>query len=654
MPDPSPSSPRRHVLLIGIDNYRSARPLHGCVNDIDAIEAILLDRLGVPASSIQKLAAPHATHLRAPRVPERPPTTENLRAALTALTGDAVAPGDRVLIYYAGHGTQILPDGERTAREALVPQDIYAGGELLYDHELNDLLARIARRTTDLTVILDCCCSAGATRSALLPPDSTVRFCPIDSTKQPPLPRPRSAHHTLETPAGLLSSLDPADPGYLVAAACQSHEQAFERKRDGQSHGAFTAALLDRLEHPPDADLAALRWADVWQSIRERVLTRYPAQHPWLIGRSERRLFGGDFQPQDPGIPISRAGARYTLAAGTLVGLGRSAKVAVYGPAPAIFPHLGSPEDLAARRGILEIEEATPSSATARPLDAESIDIEGARGRLIAAGDRDALVVALDPFDADLARWLSGQGPLRVVPANQPAGEEAIVEAYVGLQGGLRWIGDDVYGPSGEPPLVQVPAEDADALLRVLLHYERYNRALRLARRCLDLPGALRVRLLDCPASWAGDGHDPALPEVGTDPKGKVHYVATPGQRIAIHVENRSGEHLYTNILNCAVSGRVEILGPAQLEIPPGRRLTFWLGGHLGKPFGCGLPEARSSGVDRIIAVGTTRPDADLSSLKLTGSFEDALQPMRDFTCEEGDPDELWTATLVTLKLTRP
>ena len=39
-----------HVLLIGIDAYDGRGPLQGCVNDVDAVQGVLLDRLGVPPS----------------------------------------------------------------------------------------------------------------------------------------------------------------------------------------------------------------------------------------------------------------------------------------------------------------------------------------------------------------------------------------------------------------------------------------------------------------------------------------------------------------------------------------------------------------------------------------------------------------------------
>jgi hypothetical protein len=271
---------------------------------------------------------------------------------------------------------------------------------------------------------------------------------------------------------------------------------------------------------------------------------------------------------------------------------------------------------------------------------------------------RDALVVQLHPYDRTLAEWLQSEAGLRVVPAVRAAGE--IEEAFVGMDAdGMRWIGDEIYGSStgrdGEPPFVRIPAGDHEALLQGLLHYARYDTALRLAKRCRDLPGALVVRLLDCRdlSGLAGENlQDPALPEVPLDPEHRCRYRIGDGHPVCVVVENRSSERLYANLINCAASGRVELLGGTQLEIPPGRCQTFWLRGQLGQPFPCRLPRGRSSGVERLIAVASTVPDVDLSFLRERKSLEQAVHASgREMAPEEHEPCELWTATLVTTKI---
>ena len=80
-----------------------------------------------------------------------------------------MAAGDRVLIYYSGHGSFQKVNSAQGCFEGLVPID-YAEQGLLFDLELNRLLQAIADKSGDLSVILDCCNSGGATRDDVSKP----------------------------------------------------------------------------------------------------------------------------------------------------------------------------------------------------------------------------------------------------------------------------------------------------------------------------------------------------------------------------------------------------------------------------------------------------------------------------------------------------
>src|SRR5438132_5934776 len=95
-----------HVLLIGIDAY-PRKALRGCVNDIDAMERVLIGWMGVPADDITRLASPRIGTLHRTTLPEAPATLANIRAALSRLSSAEVKPADRVFIYYSGHGARV-------------------------------------------------------------------------------------------------------------------------------------------------------------------------------------------------------------------------------------------------------------------------------------------------------------------------------------------------------------------------------------------------------------------------------------------------------------------------------------------------------------------------------------------------------------------
>lgn len=644
------SPPRQHVLLVGIDAYQNVDPLYGCVNDVDALEAVFLDRLHVDPSTITKLVAPHNNSVRTPRMREGVPTSENLRQAFQALDSDQVRPGDRIFIHYSGHGTSVPSRLTRCMREALVPVDARAGGELLYDDELNALLFRIAERSKDLTVVLDGCCSAGVTRSALSFGKPTIRSCHFDGPYES---MTHVAHRGARAPGKLFAALDPSDPGFVVVASAQSSDAAHEtRDARGVRHGAFTAALLDLVAREPDDQLLELRWVDVWQGLQARVNTAFPAQHPCLMGRSERRVFGGSFRPRDPGLPITLVNGSYEIHSGSLAGLSVGARVAVYGAAPSFFEPLHSPLDVAARQGVLRIEHVTLDTAIAVP-EGRTIALEkGARGRIVQPGPREKLVIGMDPFDAHVARFLEQEALVAVVSLAEPGAH--VVEAVVGLSpDGSWWLGDEVFGP--DAPLARIPKGDLAALSRVVGHYASYNQPLRLVRRSAEAAETLRLRVLDATEVakiQPKDLHDPALPEVDPDEEGVCRYRLREGQPVCFSVENRGTRAMYTHLLNCTAGGRVEVLGPTALEIAPQRRQTFWRGGRLGRAFSCGISKGRAFNIDRLVIVGSTSARVEVQSLSLRDTFVDALSIQRRDVATR-DENHVWRAAMVTVRIVR-
>ena len=80
------------ALLVGINSYPGA-PLAGCLNDVTDMATFLIGQRGFPAESIRLLTDSRATTAA---------ILERLQWLL-----DGLAPGDRVLFHYSGHGTQI-------------------------------------------------------------------------------------------------------------------------------------------------------------------------------------------------------------------------------------------------------------------------------------------------------------------------------------------------------------------------------------------------------------------------------------------------------------------------------------------------------------------------------------------------------------------
>ena len=652
-------APVYHVLLIGVDAYPAGfNSLAGCVNDIDAIEGLLFDPPGIGLAPEQI----HLTRLAAPGPNASPrtrfaaqtqlPSHANIRDALLALAGPDVQPGDRVLIYYSGHGDQKRLAGSLVWHEALVPCDV----QYLYDFEFNALLRAIAARTSDLTVILDSCHSGGATREDADPAKADTEgaarlLASGDTLGQPPDPALAALTGDGGAAASLVQSLDPP---YLALVACQSNEKAREKPFDSGRHGVLTYTLVQALNTIPAAERGALRWADLWTRLLDQVNTASPTQHPWLIGRAERRVFGGRWDRQDPGYPVSRApDGSYTIGAGRLLGLSAGAQVAVYGSTPSVFPLLDSPADLAARVGVLQVTAAERSDSTAQPVGA-AFDLPGdARGRLVQPGPGERLRVLLDPPEDEVATFLNQSPLLTVVRPGTPDAEVSVRGSNV--QGWM--ISNDV-----EARVAGVIHGARGGLRAGLESYARYNQALRVAQNAndLQLQGCLTLRLLDCTdaaALAAADPSDPALPEAPRDAD-RV-YAVPDGFRACLVVANTYREPLFVTVLNATATGLVQLLGDVALQ--PGDHQTIWKGAVQRVPFTMRPGAGRAGEVDRLLVIGTTRPGVSLASLRVDHTVQEVVdvnsrlrgEPRNPGPAGANGPAELWTALTVPARIGR-
>jgi len=611
-----------HVLLIGIDAYDGGGSLRGCVNDVDAIQAILLDRLKVPAERVTRLVSPRSGADHDARIEGRLATLAAITGELDRLAGDQVAPAERVFIYYSGHGTQLVlqdDEGQRFLREAILPKDKVRGPDtvVLADWELNAAMARIGARCHSATIVLDCCCSAGATRDLDLD-TGTTRFWPTDRVRQI-----AKADNGFETTArGVSDGLARID-NCQVVAACQADQRAKEAEFDGRTMGHLSRSLCERLQAVEADDLSRLRWGQIWRQVEAAVVDRNPRQQPWLSTGFGRTVFGGDAEDGgDTGFAVVQHGDRYELDVGTLAGVTEGARLAVYGPDPVAFPELDTAADQAARVGEVRVESAARVACTAVPVAAFTLP-EAARGRLVAPGADAKLAVVLQPQDDDVAAALHASAFVQLVSDAR----EADLELHRLSEG---WaLADDLHGLGpGDCRFPLVPHSQPDLLRAVVELYYRYRAPLRMAHACRDLPTLLRLALLRCDQRRLPEAiaQTVTLPEVtGSD---RARYEIGVGDLICIAVENHSDRSLYVTLFDAAASGRVFMLGTGQ--IPARGRERFWFGNLIGTPFAASLPAGQPLGVDRIVAIATTVAGVDLGHMQPSTGFADLIERTRD------------------------
>ncbi|KAK0462314.1 caspase domain-containing protein [Desarmillaria tabescens] len=262
-PSPRLNGRRTWAVLIGINEYLSIRPLFGCVSDVHLMEKYLTMYLGVPQNRIQLLLNSKEQTPAHDRIP-LPPSRANIIRTLTGLiTEDEIKYGDNIVIYYAGHGASYYEDeGNLGFVKALCPidRDVPDTNGIpisdISDREINVILTEISRaKGHRITVIFDCCHSAGASRE-VPQPGARMAYGTRSATLQ----------DMLLVGDGNLKGYDWYRPGsilekgwlpdrdsHVLIAACESYQFAYEKKvvqEDGTvGHvGIFTSSLVRALQ----------------------------------------------------------------------------------------------------------------------------------------------------------------------------------------------------------------------------------------------------------------------------------------------------------------------------------------------------------------------------------------------------------------------
>ena len=136
----------RHALIIGVGEYKvsGVMPLKGVPSDVQSAKQMAL-AMSIPEDNI--------TYLR-----DQQATADQIRQAIQDLNA-RVRSGDRVFVYYSGHGTRwVDPKGNPDhCTEGLLSTD----GQAITNTEVGELLSPIANKTDKLMVFYDACHSGG-------------------------------------------------------------------------------------------------------------------------------------------------------------------------------------------------------------------------------------------------------------------------------------------------------------------------------------------------------------------------------------------------------------------------------------------------------------------------------------------------------------
>lgn len=296
----------RHALIITIGEYLDAGVplLRGMGHDLQSARRMALS-MGIPPEQTHELRDGEATAAR-------------IRAEIQALT-QRMRAGDRVFVYYSGHGTRFADPAEAgRCTEGLLASD----SQVLTNGELARALAPLAQRADKMLVFYDACHSGGLaeaplrTRSLQLGGETlTPKFSRAgapDACGQPANFRTRGLGEALR-------NRDVVAGNVVHVAASRPDEVSFDSSTRG---GYATAAWRDcLLGEALDADGSGAVTAEEVTACAQRKLDQALAAHPGVTGQHMTLAGNRSFVPAwmaapaavGPGAPASGK----TVAAGT-------------------------------------------------------------------------------------------------------------------------------------------------------------------------------------------------------------------------------------------------------------------------------------------------------------------------------------------------
>jgi hypothetical protein len=447
----------RHALVIGIGDYLDPEvpQLKGVRHDMVSAQR-MAEAMAIPAANVRVLRDYEAT-------------AERIRAEITALN-ERVADGDRVFVYYSGHGTRWFDEAVKQdgCTEGLMASD----GKVLTNVELGQRLAPLAQRADKMLVFYDACFSGGVagapfrTRSLQLGADVvTPKFTRAGAPAQCSQPsnfRTRSLALVMQQQRALPENV-------VHVAASRPDEVSFDSSTQG---GFATVGWRDcLLGQAKDLDGSGAITVDEVTRCAQAKVTAGLAGQPGILGQQMTvagnasfvpAWMGAAFAPALVSLPSTLPGS--TGAAPGLAPVGPSSSapalptLPTVGPAPVrvvkpaqILTELHGQRD-GSRRVVATLRQQRLKIGT----DTLQMDITPARdGHLyvaLAGSDGKSLYLLYPNELAKDNRVRAGQrvslpGPGWEVVAGGPAGTETLLVMVTDAPRDLSALGQEKAGP---------------------------------------------------------------------------------------------------------------------------------------------------------------------------------------------------------------
>ncbi len=526
---------KKLALLIGINKYSNIDKkyeLHGCVGDSQLIESVIKSRFGFTEDEITRLHDLDATR-------------DNILAAMDQLVEKAEAE-DCVFFHYAGHGSRRTSQNNSagTGKDStIMTSDSGRSEEFpnldISDDEIGDWLDALTKKTSNVTLVFDCCHSGTITRD---PFADMARSGPADTRPFEEIgiaPRERK----LSTTRGAGGFL-PRSEHYVVFSGCRDDEYSNEgamgeNGADGH-HGALTYNLSKAFLNAGPGST----YRDVFEEIAPLITARYAQQHPQIEGQVDRELMGTDLvSPLKYFVVDGVEADEVTLAGGSAHGVIADSKWNIY---PAGTNTVEGAEVVAE----MSVQDVSALSSTGLYKALSRAPQVGDRCVLTSAPERAPALVVDFSAVPDAHTQAFEQRFAAEALLTTAAAEAADVKLAEQEQG---WT---AIAKDGQPIVPFQTMEGDDDVVRLVKNLvtraQAYN-VLGLSNPDSDLSIDFKVYYRK-DGEWVQAQNDTAIPS---------------GSRVAFEVTNNGSDQVFINVLDIGLSGAVNAFYPGSARGEP-------------------------------------------------------------------------------------
>ena len=254
-----------HALIITVSEYQKS-PLPGVLTD-RKLGIELAQRLGVPPQNIVELS-------------EQQVTRDGLKQAFADMN-QSIMPGDKLYVYFSGHGARYFSKLTNQCTESLVMQDMH----VVTNTEFASMIRPLSAKADKTIVMLDSCHSGGvaaAAGSRSLANSMRAKFSAEASSPQCSL-AVNLGSYTLNRGIDLHTT----DHNMVILAAARNNEVAWDTSKGGAMTYNFQQCLAGgAVDADHSGSLSMQELTDCVQARLNKTQEESALQHPTLAGNA--------------------------------------------------------------------------------------------------------------------------------------------------------------------------------------------------------------------------------------------------------------------------------------------------------------------------------------------------------------------------------